>query len=738
MPDVGEVRYKVAVDNKAADSQIDETEKKIKKIGDAAEKTSEKIQSSSEKAHKKVKSGTDDSSAGLKKSADEAKSFSDALGKVPDGPIGKLNSSIKESEDALKDVNSALEKMPRSIGLATEKYRLTRDEISDTKDKLKELEKAQKEAKEAFKAGDVSENTYRAISREVLETKADLKELKSEGKEAFKDLANTGAAVTGISKIGSAAKTAGSVGLKALKGIGTAFVGLASAAGAGVAAVAKMGIEYNAQMQTYQTAFTTMLNGDTDKAAALTDSLKTLAAETPLAMTDLADASQTLLAFGSTAEQIPDQLKRLGDVAQGDAQKLGTMATAFGRIQSNGRASLEEINMMIDQGFNPLSIIAEKTGESMEEVRDRVSAGKVSFEEISEALQTATNDGGQFYNAMKNQSQTFEGQMSTLKDNVSALTGELTSDLFAGLAENALPQVNEWVDTLLSAAQEGGVQGAVDASGVILSEALTALLDGAPAFIQTANDLVGSFLGAVEANGPQITDGAINVILTLVNGFVDMIPSLISTAGTLIASLISGIADHFPEIVDTAVRLISNLASGLLKALPNIISAIGKLISAMVEAIFKTDWLQVGKDIILGLINGIGAMAGALWDAAVNIARSALDGIKSFFGIASPSKVMRDQVGKQLDAGIVVGMEDAQDEAISSAKQVSRNILGAFTADVNYNIPDMQDITRDLTANIIGTKGNGATIEVPLYLEGREIARASAWYVGEQLAWEER
>ena len=478
--------------------------------------------------------------------------------------------------------------------------------------------------------------------------------------------------------------------------------------------------------------------GDAEKAQQLTDNLKSLAAHTPLAMTDLADASQTLLAFGSSAEQIPDQLKRLGDVAQGDAQKLGTMATAFGRIQSNGRASLEEINMMIDQGFNPLSIIAEKTGESMEEVRDRVSAGKVSFEEISEALQTATNEGGQFYNAMENQSKTFEGQMSTLKDNVSALTGELTSDLFAGLAENALPQVNEWVDTLLSAAQEGGVQGAVDASGVILSEALTALLDGAPAFIQTANDLVGSFLGAVEANGPQITDGAINVILTLVNGFVDMIPSLISTAGTLIASLISGIADHFPEIVDTAVRLISNLASGLLKALPNIISAIGKLISAMVEAIFKTDWLQVGKDIILGLINGIGAMAGALWDAAVNIARSALDGIKSFFGIASPSKVMRDQVGKQLDAGIVVGMEDAQDEAISSAKQVSRNILGAFTADVNYNIPDMQDITRDLTANIIGTKGNGATIEVPLYLEGREIARASAWYVGEQLAWEER
>lgn len=225
-----------------------------------------------------------------------------------------------------------------------------------------------------------------------------------------------------IKKTGSKFSGLGKVGVTALKGIGTAFVGLASAAGAGVAAVAKMGIEYNAQMQSYQTAFTTML-GSAEKAQKLTDDLKEMAAATPLAMTDLADASQILLAFGSSAEELPDQLKRLGDVAQGDAQALGTMATAFGRIQSNGYASLEEINMMIDQGFNPLNIIAEQTGETMAEVRDRVSAGEVSFEELSNALQIATDEGGQFFNAMQNQSETFEGQMSTLEDNLSALAG---------------------------------------------------------------------------------------------------------------------------------------------------------------------------------------------------------------------------------------------------------------------------------------------------------------------------
>lgn len=562
-----------------------------------------------------------------------------------------------------------------------------------------------------------------------------------DNKDIENDIKKTESKLNGFAgiaqKVGGGLKSVGAVGVKALKSIGSAFVGLTSAAGVGIAAVAKMGIEYNAQMQTYQTAFATML-GDAEKAQALTDNLKTLAAHTPLAMADLADASQILLAFGSSAEQIPDQLKRLGDVAQGDAQKLGTMATAFGRIQSNGRASLEEINMMIDQGFNPLNIIAEKTGETMSEVRDRVSDGGVSFEEIADALQTATDAGGQFYDAMENQSKTFEGQMSTLKDNVSALAGSLTEDLFSGLAENALPQVNTWVDTLLTAAQEEGVAGAVDAAGTILTEALTALLNGAPQFIETANGLVSSFLGAIKDNGPQITDGAINVILTLASGFVGMVPELISTAGTLIASLISGVADHFPEIVQIAIELIKNLINGLTTSIPQIIGAIGELVAAMVDAIFTTDWIQVGKDIIGGLIKGVGAMASALLDAAVNVARSALDGIKRFFGISSPSKVMRDQVGKQLDAGIAVGLEENEGEAIESARKMSARLVGEFSADVDYNVPDVRRIAKDLTTNISGPLGGSTRIEVPVVIDGREVARASAWYMGEQLAWEER
>ena len=538
-----------------------------------------------------------------------------------------------------------------------------------------------------------------------------------------------------IKKTGSKFSGLGKVGVTALKGIGTAFVGLASAAGAGVAAVAKMGIEYNAQMQSYQTAFTTML-GSAEKAQKLTDDLKEMAAATPLAMTDLADASQILLAFGSSAEELPDQLKRLGDVAQGDAQALGTMATAFGRIQSNGYASLEEINMMIDQGFNPLNIIAEQTGETMAEVRDRVSAGEVSFEELSNALQIATDEGGQFFNAMQNQSETFEGQMSTLEDNLSALAGTLTEDLFGSLAENTLPQVNAWVDELMTAAEEGGVEGAVEASGSILTEMITSLLNGAPQMIETATSLVQSFLGSIRDNGPEVVDGAIGVVMSLISGFIECLPDLIDTAATLVASLLAGIGDHLPEILEMGVRLVAAIIEGLITAIPRLVVGALDLISSIITAFGDVDWLQLGVNIVVGIIDGIKSRASSLMDSIRHMAANALEAAKDFFGIHSPSRVMREQVGHPIAEGMAEGMEDAPGIDAAS-KELSKRALSSLTADVNYNLPDVAGYTRALTADFGGTYRASTAITVPLYLDGREVARATAWWTGEQLSWEE-
>lgn len=205
--------------------------------------------------------------------------------------------------------------------------------------------------------------------------------------------------------------------------------------------VVKSGLEYNATMQSYLTNFKVML-GSEEQAAEKLAEIRKMAASTPFSLDDLTDGTQTLLQFGIAADDTTGVLQQLGDISLGNADKLQTLVRAYGKMSSAQKVTLENVNMMIDAGFNPLNQICTATGESMADLYKRISDGKVSFAELESAVASATSQGGQFYNGMLEASQTFSGRMSTLKDNVSALTGELTSGLFEALGELVV-KVNE-------------------------------------------------------------------------------------------------------------------------------------------------------------------------------------------------------------------------------------------------------------------------------------------------------
>lgn len=211
-------------------------------------------------------------------------------------------------------------------------------------------------------------------------------------------------------------------------------------------ALATAGVKYNATMETYLANLTTLLGGNEQAAQELLDTLKEMANTTPYEATDLVKATQKMMAFGISAEDILKYLNMLGDIAMGDANKMDSLTLAFSQISASGRASMEDINQMIDQGFNPLTIIAQKTGESMADLRDRVSAGGVSFEEIAGAFETATSEGGTFYQSMDKASQTTEGKISSLKDAFSSALGSMTESLlpFVTEAVNGLTKVANW------------------------------------------------------------------------------------------------------------------------------------------------------------------------------------------------------------------------------------------------------------------------------------------------------
>lgn len=577
----------------------------------------------------------------------------------------------------------------------------------------------------------------------------------------------------GIKKLGSIAKGGLSI-------LGGAIAGVTGAMGAGVAA----GMKYNADMQMYMANFSTML-GSEEAAVKFVDQLKETAAKTPFEMSDLSNASKTLLAFGSTADNANDQIKMLGDISLGNAEKLKTLSTAFGRIQSNGKASMEEINMMIDSGFNPLNIIAEKTGESMEQVRDRVSKGKVSFEELNGAMVQATSEGGQFYKGMEKASTTMEGLISTLKDNAMALLGEVVQPLTDQMTTTLLPAAIDAIDQLSTAFKEGGVDGLIQAGAGILTNLLTGITEQLPAVIDMAVSFIDTVIQSLNENMPQLLEAGEKLLMALIRGILTLIPSVaslgwsiitgiidgiksnsgqlqaqgkklldnlmlgistglpnivskgletcgkfaqgllsnlpsvISAAGNILnrlvdaimsalpkllesgakligqlahgllanlpavitsiasvlAKLIATIASHLPELLQKGIELIGELAVGLIRAIPDLIKKIPEIIASIKKVFSEFDWKKIGKDIVDGIANGLKNAASAVVKAAKEVGESALNGIKSLLGIHSPSRVFRDEVGRNIALGIAEGIKRNKKYAKSSAEEIAQAVL---------------------------------------------------------------
>lgn len=516
---------------------------------------------------------------------------------------------------------------------------------------------------------------------------------------------------SGISKLGGIAKKGA--------GVAVAAVGAVTAAlGAGVVA----GVKYNASIESYQTSFEVM-TGSAEKAAEVIDKLKKVGAETPFELPDLADTTQLLMNYGFSADEAMDKMMMLGDISQGSAEKMSRIATAYGQMSSAGKVSLEDVKQMIEAGFNPLQEISESTGESMASLYDRISKGTISVDEITASMQRATSERGKYFQSMEKQSQTFSGLISTLKDNAQQLLGEVVKPISDGLTESLLPAAISAIEQLTQGFEENGVSGMIQAAGNIVNGLFTGIMENAPLLISTGMELLNQFwlgiatglpelivkgfeivtqlaLGIMQ-NLPQlVTQGSaaitnyvsgllsalpsvlqsgVQMVLRLVDGIINNLPAIVSAAAQAIARFVASVASNLPQILSTGIKIIGELASGLIRAIPNLVGKIPQIISAIKDAFLSVDWISVGVNIIKGIASGVASAAGQLVDAAVSAATDALNWVKSKLGIHSPSRVFRDQVGKNMALGIGVGFEDNipyKDMEKQANKMVSR-IQGA-------------------------------------------------------------
>ena len=177
-------------------------------------------------------------------------------------------------------------------------------------------------------------------------------------------------------------------------------------------------------MQETEVRFETMM-GSMSKSKALLDDLDKFAAKTPFQFTELADGAANLMAFGVSSGEVENALKHLGDVASGTPATLEQIVNVFGKVKAKGKASMEEMNRLMEAGIPILDVLASQLGVTKAKVIEMTSGGKIGFDTFKKAVFSMSEEGGDFFNMMEKQSKTLKGALSTLKDNFAKLGREI-------------------------------------------------------------------------------------------------------------------------------------------------------------------------------------------------------------------------------------------------------------------------------------------------------------------------
>ena len=235
----------------------------------------------------------------------------------------------------------------------------------------------------------------------------------------------------------------------------------------------------------------------------------------------------------------------------------------------------------------------------------------------------------------------------------------LVINLISGIV-SALPQLltqgNDMLTQYSSTIQSRFPEILQDGLNMILN-LLTGLLNNAPQIIQQAGDMLTTWIDTILNMLPDILQSGCDMILNLLSGLVSNAPKIISQAGEMLVDFIATIASHLPEILQKGIEIIGQLLAGIIREVPNLIASIPGIIADIGSAFLDKDWADIGWNIISGIGSGIANAAENLVDAAVNAASDAVEAVKGWLGIASPSKLMRDQVGKYMALGMGVGFE---------------------------------------------------------------------------------
>lgn len=543
----------------------------------------------------------------------------------------------------------------------------------------------------------------------------------SEYESGVKDVIKSGDSLA--SKLKSGLASAGKVAAKGIAAIGTA----ASGAMVGLLALESSTEEYRVAQGKLNTAFEAAGYG-AETAQQAYNSFYGILGDTDTAT----EASQLLAKLADSAEDVSTWT----DIAAGVAGTFGDSLPIEGLIEaSNETAKVGQVTGVLADALNWAGISeddfnARLSACSSESERNQLIMDTLSgtYDEASEAFY---RNNEALVESRNNQAQ-LDATLATLGQTVSNVKNRLLSEFlpaisnvataFSGMlsgtagadqqfstavqglvnvAVSKLPEFLNMGVQILSSLASGIVQSIptlvaavpqiVAEIGAALTELLPQVLNmgvqlldqlvsgietGLPDMVARLPQIVDNFLSFLTEHLPDILDKGVEMLNSIVNGIINTIPQMVASLPKIITSFVTFIANNLPKIIEAGINILVNLISGIIKAIPQLIAALPQIITAIVQGIgaLMGSIIDIGKNIVEGIWEGIKGAASWLIGKVTGFFNDIVGSVKDFLGIHSPSKLFRDEIGRNIGLGVAEGIEDSEDDAVKAANDLAKSV----------------------------------------------------------------
>ncbi len=634
-----------------------------------------------------------------------------------------VNDKAKNVSSEMREVEKALKLDPTNTELLAQKQQLLSKQTEIAKEKLSALKEVQKQVEQQFKNGDIGEEQYRAFQREVAVAEGNLKNLDSQLDNTSKTTKNLGESVeqseSKLSKFGDVAKK-----------VGQAAVDI-------FAALGKAAIDTGKKIWEMS-----------NEVAAAGDSIDKTSQKIGISAESYQEWGYVFERCGANVDNLQAGMKTLSGViteAANGSDKATAKLAAVGLTLDdlNGKSQDEQLSIVIAK-LQEMKSGAERTAAASgllgKSAVDMAAVLNTSAEDTQALKDEAHEYGMIMSNEAVAASATFEDSLTKMNHTITGLKNNMIGALLPSIT-----LVMDAVTDLIAGKENAGqaMDEAMTSLGNTLNNGLSEIVKKVPMFLSAAKTLVLSLVKGIIDNLPEIVKAALEVVVELAKGIVDALPELLpalveciatiadtltspdmltqllDVALDLLMTLADGLIDAIPQLVDATIQVIENLIrflvepqnisklvnagirvtmalqTGLLNALPKLAEGALKLVLAIGDTIVHTDWLQVGKNIVDGLWDGLKRSWSSLQEWFNNAVNGLVDGIKGWLGIHSPSKVFAG-IGDFMALGLGEGFTKSM---LAVNKDIAHSIPTDFDIEPTINGSAPQKALTDSTSS---------------------------------------